>query len=1056
MTDPRDQLQSSLGSAYTLERELGGGGMSRTYLATEHALSRRVVVKILAPELLAGISVERFKREVLLAAQLQHPHVVPVLASGDADGLPWFTMPYVEGESLRTRLGRGPLRIGEITGILRDVARALEFAHDHGVVHRDIKPDNVLLAGSSATVTDFGIAKAITAARTGASGSTLTMAGTTLGTPAYMPPEQAAGDPLLDHRSDIYSFGAMAYELLSGRPPFTGASAAKIVSAHFSEAPRPISELRADTPPILAALVMRCLEKEPNNRPQSASDVVRVLETVTSSGATDAAPAILFGSHIRLARALALWAGCAALVALTAWAATSVIGLPDWVFPGSLGVMLAGLPVILFTSFVQRTAQRTYTTTPAYTPGGSPSGQGTFASIVAKASPHVSWRRTWIGGAIALGTFAALVIGFMVFRALGIGPAGSLMAAGKLGTQETLIVADFRGPAGDSTLGPTVAEALRTDLRQSSTLNVMTRASVSEVLTFMKRPPDTPVDFNTAREIATREGARAVLDGAVVKLGDSYVVSARLVSALDGAELANFSETAKSENDLIRSLGKLSRAIRSRIGESLKDIREAKPLERVTTPSLLALRKYVEAVRLSDEMGDVDRGLTLLNEAVTLDTAFAMAWRKIATLLGNMRTDRARQLDAATRAFRHRERLSDTERLLTEAYYYDNGPEPSRERAAAAYESLIELDPNNTTALNNLGVGYMETRQYAKAADRLRRSLVDKRPFGGSFTNLMQAQTALGQPPAAIESTLVQFRTQAPGYEGLWEGEVYLRWARGELAAADSIARATAEHSPQVFERTAAAFAAGGLAHMRGKLRDALRWKTESHLTVYRASHAPERLLVAAFDSAQIVGFFLEQPQQARTIVRRALARTPMTQVPAPDRPWVYLGEIGAMIRDVSLAREALDGFEKDLPLRGSRSPDGDRARMRAWVAMASGDYLGAIRELHEADRTMVISERRASVAIADAFDLAGQPDSAIAYYEQFVRTQDPFPLFNTHFLAGTHKRLGELYDARADTGRAEAHYQFFLELWKDADAELQPKVREVRARIAQLRQRKG
>ncbi|MEO7967117.1 MAG: serine/threonine-protein kinase, partial [Gemmatimonadaceae bacterium] len=258
MSELRERLQEALGDAYTLERELGGGGMSRTYVATEHALSRRVVVKILAPELLAGISVERFKREVLLAAGLQHPHVVPVLSAGDADGLPWFTMPFVDGESLRARLDKGALPIGEVTGVLRDVARALEFAHSRGVVHRDIKPDNVLLAGSSATVTDFGIAKAISAARTTASGATLTAVGTSIGTPAYMPPEQAAGDPDVDHRSDIYAFGAMAYELLSGRPPFVADSPARIISAHFNEIPRDVRELRADTPPILAELVMRC------------------------------------------------------------------------------------------------------------------------------------------------------------------------------------------------------------------------------------------------------------------------------------------------------------------------------------------------------------------------------------------------------------------------------------------------------------------------------------------------------------------------------------------------------------------------------------------------------------------------------------------------------------------------------------------------------------------------------------------------------------------------------------------------------------------------------
>ena len=171
----REQVQSSLGTAYTIERELGGGGMSRTYVAMEQALSRRVVVKVLSPELAAGVSVERFRREIMLAAKLQHPHIVPVLSSGDAGGLPWFTMPFVEGESLRANAWRADrCRSDEVTGILRDVARALEFAHGHGVVHRDIKPDNVLLAGSSATVTDFGIAKAISAARTGPEGATLT------------------------------------------------------------------------------------------------------------------------------------------------------------------------------------------------------------------------------------------------------------------------------------------------------------------------------------------------------------------------------------------------------------------------------------------------------------------------------------------------------------------------------------------------------------------------------------------------------------------------------------------------------------------------------------------------------------------------------------------------------------------------------------------------------------------------------------------------------------------------------------------------------------------
>src|SRR5512146_406472 len=220
MTDLRDQLQATLGGAYTLERELGGGGMSRVFVADEARFKRKVVVKVLSPELFEGISAERFEREIQLAASLQQANIVPVLSAGDAGGMPYYTMPFVDGESLRARLARGPLSIAESVSILRDVARALAYAHERGIVHRDIKPDNVLLSRGTAVVTDFGIAKAIVASQTHSGAPTLTMTGVAIGTPAYMAPEQAAGDPDTDHRADIYSFGCLAYELLAGRPPF--------------------------------------------------------------------------------------------------------------------------------------------------------------------------------------------------------------------------------------------------------------------------------------------------------------------------------------------------------------------------------------------------------------------------------------------------------------------------------------------------------------------------------------------------------------------------------------------------------------------------------------------------------------------------------------------------------------------------------------------------------------------------------------------------------------------------------------------------------------------
>src|SRR5690348_2929822 len=208
----RHSLQDTLGSSYTITRELGGGGMSRVFLAHEEELGRDVVVKVLPPEMIAGVSADRFDREIRLAARLQHPHIVPVLTAGEMDGVPYYTMPFVEGESLRARLAAGPLPIAECVSLLRDVARALVYAHQRGVVHRDIKPDNVLISGASAAVTDFGIAKAITAARGGGAvaGGALTQHGMSIGTPTYMAPEQAAADPSTDHRADLYSFGCMA------------------------------------------------------------------------------------------------------------------------------------------------------------------------------------------------------------------------------------------------------------------------------------------------------------------------------------------------------------------------------------------------------------------------------------------------------------------------------------------------------------------------------------------------------------------------------------------------------------------------------------------------------------------------------------------------------------------------------------------------------------------------------------------------------------------------------------------------------------------------------
>src|SRR3990172_2814576 len=350
-----------------MERELGGGGMSRVFLAEETELGRKVVIKVLPPEMGAGVSVDRFRREIQLAAKLQHPHIVPLLTAGASGDLLYYIMPFIQGESLRAKLAReGELPVPEVLRILKDVLDALAHAHEQGVVHRDMKPDNVLLSGKHALVTDFGVAKAVSES-TG--DHSLTSLGVALGTPTYMSPEQAAADPHVDHRADIYAVGAMAYEMLTGRPPFTGANVQAVLTAHITQAPDPVTRYRETVPAALNELILRCLAKKAADRWQRADDLIPQVDALLtpSGGVTPSGtqPVQAVGTE-RTGRAetdktyegvgraspmrvAAMFALASVGVLAIVYALVQALGLPDWVFWAAIGLMAAGLPIMLLT-----------------------------------------------------------------------------------------------------------------------------------------------------------------------------------------------------------------------------------------------------------------------------------------------------------------------------------------------------------------------------------------------------------------------------------------------------------------------------------------------------------------------------------------------------------------------------------------------------------------------------------------------------------------------------------------------------------------------------------
>jgi eukaryotic-like serine/threonine-protein kinase len=1053
--DLHDQLQATLGSTYAFDRELGGGGMSRVFLAEERRLGRKVVIKILPAEMAAGMSADRFEREIRVAAGLQHPHIVPLLAAGEMDGLPYYTMPFVTGESLRARLARGPLAVGEATAVLRDVAKALSYAHANGVVHRDIKPDNVLLSGGSAVVADFGIAKAVSAARGEGrlATPTLTSVGTSLGTPAYMAPEQAAADPSADHRVDIYSFGCLAFELLAGRAPFVEKTPQKLLAAHFGEQPPDIREFRPDTPPVIAELVAQCLLKEAGARPQSGDDLVRVLDAAVSSGTQPSMPPILLGGTGRIWRGVALYVAAFIGVAIVARASIVAIGLPEWVFTGAIIVMALGLPIILATAVVHWATHRAMTTTPALTPGGRNTQHGTVATVAMKASPYLSWRRATIGGWVAVGGFVLLVVGYMVTRALGIGPAASLMAAGKLSESDRLIVADFNVGGADSSLGTVLAEAVRTDLAQSAAVRIMPTPTVAAVLRRMERSPDTRIDSDLAREIAIREGAKGVVDGNITPLGGGYIVQLRLSSADSGVVLASFQATAPSPTDLLSTLGDLTKSLRAKLGESLKKVKATPSLGQVTTASLPALRKHVEASRAINLEGDNEKALRLAREAIALDSTFAMAYRAVATAAGNSGLPRAVRDSAITKAYQYRDRLTDRERLLTAGDYFTIVAR-DRGQSVAAFEELLAKRPNDATALNNLSLRLTSRREHARAESLLKRLIEVDSSVMLVYGNLARSQLDLGKLDDA-EKTLALGAARFGAQPSILAATAQVQYARGNADSAEKIAMGLRQ-SRQASWRVGALGPLEALARLRGQLATAERYARDRE-TENAARGVPRHSYDGVIDASWNEFWFRNRPERAVAILDSVLRRHPLAAQPEDQRPYFGMATAYAMAGRPDRAKALIAQYDsevRDTTLRRFDQPFREGAL--AIIALAEKRYPQALEGLRRSDRRPDGPVGGCAICVlfplAYTFDAADMQDSALVYYERFLTTPATDRVFeDAWYKAATLKRLGELNEARGQREKAASYYVQFVDLWKNADPELQPQVVDVRRRLERL-----
>ncbi len=1046
-SDLASRLAAALADRYRIERELGQGGMATVYLAEDLKHRRRVAVKVLRPELAESIGGARFLREIEIAAQLTHPHILPLHDSGEAGGFLYYVMPYVDGEPLRAKLVRdGPLPAADAARYMGEVADALAYAHAQGLVHRDIKPENVMLSGRHAMVMDFGVAKAVSDA---ADREGLTTVGMTLGTPAYMAPEQAVADPNIDHRADIYALGIMGYEMLSGRTPFDSRSPQQVLAAHITQAPEPLLSRVPGCPPALASLVMRCLEKRPEARPQNAADLVGPLEgTTTPSGEqapTQVQPVISGATEAAIRRAhpvrVTVAFGVAAVLVLAVVAFLVYrLGLPDWVLWGAGLLLLIGLPIMLFTGLNER--RRAVARTSAILAAVPETGVARW----------LTWRKAILGGALAFTGLAIVAGGYTAMRLLGIGPVGTLVASGVLKNRDRLILADFENRASDSTLGPSVTEAFRVDLQQSQSLRLVDGTEISDALRRMERPASGVLAPALAREVAERSGIKAVVTGQIDPVGTSYVLSASLLDAADGRVLTAVRETADGPGELLKAIDRLSAKLRERIGESLVTIRESVPLERVTTASLPALRKYSEAVRYDDQ-DRPEEAIPLLEEAIALDTGFAMAYRKLAVSLDNANLSNTRSIEAATKAYAHRDRLPDVERELAVAYYY-TGAEYDEAKTAAAYRSVLSLDPDNDVALNNLASLLVKQRRYAEGESLATRAM-QTGTSATFFDNTAWAQLAQGRTSAA-ESTLAAFKRAVPGSPAPLELEGMLYLSRRNYAAADTVLRRLREAgatSPLWLANSSGLLAVS--AEAQGRLADAAQ-RQRDFMAAGEARGLPRDYIRGAVNLALLDVRYRDRQRDALAAVSAALVKYPLDSIPPADRPYLDIAEVYARARRPDQARRYLKEYEAAVPEPIRRSVP--------WRGLT----YGAVAEAEGRPQEAIVAYRQAFAEtggcgvcglpqLAAVYDQQGQSDSARVLYQRYLETPGAFTFaMDRNQLAPSYKRLGELYEARNDRKRAALYYEKFVDLWKQADPELQPGVREVRSRLARLAQEPG